>query len=51
MAITYTVPTIDEYLGKRLMLVEGAVSLVQGIEMYAREPIGFSLILVSCESC
>lgn len=34
MANTYTTPTIDEYLRKRLMPVEGAIPLVQGIEMY-----------------
>jgi len=30
----YTAPTIDEYLLKRLMPVEGAIPHVQGIEMY-----------------
>jgi serine phosphatase RsbU (regulator of sigma subunit) len=34
MAGTYTAPSIDEYLRKRLMPVEGAIPLVQGIEMY-----------------
>jgi len=34
MAITYTAPTIDDYLRKRLMPVEGAIPHVQGIEMY-----------------
>ena len=34
MANTYTPPTIDEYLRKRLMPVEGAIPHVQGIEMY-----------------
>ena len=34
MAETYTAPSIDEYLRKRLMPVEGAIPLVQGIEMY-----------------
>jgi hypothetical protein len=40
MAITYTASTINEYLRKRLMPVEGAIPHVQGIEMYAREPRG-----------
>jgi hypothetical protein len=34
MARTYTAPSIDEYLRKRLMPVEGAIPHVQGIEMY-----------------
>ena len=34
MAKTYVSPTIDEYLRKRLMPVEGAIPHVQGIEMY-----------------
>jgi serine phosphatase RsbU (regulator of sigma subunit) len=34
MAKSYTAPTIDEYLRKRLMPVEGAIPHVQGIEMY-----------------
>ena len=34
MANTYTTPSIDEYLRKRLMPVEGAIPHVQGIEMY-----------------
>ena len=34
MAETYNAPTIDEYLRKRLMPVEGAIPHVQGIEMY-----------------
>src|SRR5947207_2726465 len=34
MAGTYNAPTIDEYLRKRLMPVEGAIPHVQGIEMY-----------------
>lgn len=34
MSNTYTAPTIDEYLRKRLMPVEGAIPHVQGIEMY-----------------
>ena len=34
MAETYNPPTIDEYLRKRLMPVEGAIPHVQGIEMY-----------------
>jgi len=31
---TYSAPSIDEYLRKRLMPVEGAIPHVQGIEMY-----------------
>jgi serine phosphatase RsbU (regulator of sigma subunit) len=34
MTTPYTPPTIDEYLRKRLMPVEGAIPHVQGIEMY-----------------
>lgn len=34
MAKTYVAPSIDEYLRKRLMPVEGAIPHVQGIEMY-----------------
>ena len=34
MAETYRAPTIDEYLRKRLMPVEGAIPQLQGIEMY-----------------
>jgi serine phosphatase RsbU (regulator of sigma subunit) len=34
MVKTYIAPTIDEYLRKRLMPVEGAIPHVQGIEMY-----------------
>src|ERR1700687_5600516 len=34
MAGTYDAPSIDEYLRKRLMPVEGAIPHVQGIEMY-----------------
>ena len=34
MAMPYTTPTIDEYLRKRLMPVEGAIPHVEGIEMY-----------------
>jgi serine phosphatase RsbU (regulator of sigma subunit) len=34
MANTYTAPTIDEYLRKRLMPVEGTIPQVEGIEMY-----------------
>jgi serine phosphatase RsbU (regulator of sigma subunit) len=34
MAKTYTAPSIDEYLRKRLMPVEGTIPHVQGIEMY-----------------
>lgn len=34
MARTYNAPTIDEYLRKRLMPVEGVIPHVQGIEMY-----------------
>lgn len=34
MARNYTVPSIDEYLRKRLMPVEGAIPHLPGIEMY-----------------
>src|ERR1700757_2973453 len=34
MAKTFNAPSIDEYLRKRLMPVEGAIPHVQGIEMY-----------------
>src|SRR6202030_2688053 len=34
MANIYIAPTIDEYLRKRLMPVEGAIPHVEGIEMY-----------------
>ena len=34
MPETYSPPSIDEYLRKRLMPVEGAIPQVQGIEMY-----------------
>ena len=34
MAGTYTAPSIDEYLRKRLMPVEGAIPHLPGIEMY-----------------
>jgi serine phosphatase RsbU (regulator of sigma subunit) len=34
MAPPYTVPTIDDYLRKRLMPVEGVIPHLQGIEMY-----------------
>ncbi len=34
MATAYSAPSIDEYLRKRLMPVEGAIPHVQGIEMY-----------------
>jgi serine phosphatase RsbU (regulator of sigma subunit) len=34
MSGTYSPPSIDEYLRKRLMPVEGAIPHVQGIEMY-----------------
>src|SRR5690242_6534251 len=34
MAKAYNAPSIDEYLLKRLMPVEGAIPRVQGIEMY-----------------
>ena len=34
MARTYTAPSIDEYLRKRLMPVEGAIPHLPGIEMY-----------------
>src|SRR3981081_4053372 len=34
MTNIYTAPTIDEYLRKRLMPVEGTIPQVEGIEMY-----------------
>src|SRR5580692_7002993 len=34
MASSYSEPTIDEYLRKRLMPVEGAIPHLPGIEMY-----------------
>jgi serine phosphatase RsbU (regulator of sigma subunit) len=34
MANTYTTPSIDEYLRRRLMPVEGTIPHVQGIDMY-----------------
>jgi len=34
MLRTYTEPTIDDYLRKRLMPVEGAIPHRPGIEMY-----------------
>src|SRR5467141_4674411 len=34
MTETYNAPSIDEYLRKRLMPVEGTIPHVQGIEMY-----------------
>src|SRR5580692_3126244 len=34
MSSTYTPPSIDEYLRRRLMPVEGVIPHVQGIEMY-----------------
>src|SRR5215472_2411761 len=34
MSTTYTPPSIDEYLRKRLLPVEGAIPHVQGIEMF-----------------
>src|SRR4029077_17255235 len=34
MTNTYTAPTIDEYLRKRLMPVEGTIPHLEGIEMY-----------------
>src|SRR6202166_619144 len=34
MARTYNAPSIDEYLRKRLMPVEGAIPHISGIEMY-----------------
>src|SRR5262252_3341085 len=34
MGSPYSAPSIDEYLRKRLMPVEGAIPHVQGIEMY-----------------
>src|SRR5579859_8048250 len=41
MGRTYIAPSIDEYLRKRLMPVEGAIPYVQGIEMYGNSiPVG-----------
>jgi len=41
MANVYTPPTIDDYLRKRLMPVEGAIPRMQGIEMYGNSiPVG-----------
>jgi hypothetical protein len=41
MAKAYAGPTIDEYLRKRLMPVEGTIPHVQGIEMYGNSiPVG-----------
>jgi serine phosphatase RsbU (regulator of sigma subunit) len=41
METPYTAPSIDEYLRKRLMPVEGAIPYVQGIEMYGNSiPVG-----------
>jgi serine phosphatase RsbU (regulator of sigma subunit) len=41
MARTFTEPTIDEYLRKRLMPVEGAIPHLPGIEMYGDSiPVG-----------
>src|SRR5208282_6085258 len=41
MTAPYTAPSIDEYLRKRLMPVEGAIPYVQGIEMYGNSiPVG-----------
>src|SRR5579864_6523398 len=41
MDTPYTAPSIDEYLRKRLMPVEGAIPYVQGIEMYGNSiPVG-----------
>jgi hypothetical protein len=34
MASDYVIPSIDEYLRKRLMPVEGAIPHLQGIDMY-----------------
>ena len=34
MARSYTDPTIDEYLRKRLMSVEGVIPRLPGIDMY-----------------
>jgi hypothetical protein len=36
MARTYNAPSIDEYLRKRLMPVEGSIPHVEGIEMYGK---------------
>src|SRR5439155_469936 len=47
MAKAYNAPSIDEYLLKRLMPVEGAIPHVQGIEMYGNSipagPVGGDL--------
>jgi len=41
MATPYTASSIDEYLRKRLMPVEGVIPCVQGIEMYGNSiPVG-----------
>ncbi|HEY7353159.1 MAG TPA: PP2C family protein-serine/threonine phosphatase [Terriglobales bacterium] len=41
MARTFTIPTIDEYLRKRLMPVEGTIPHLPGIEMYGDSiPVG-----------
>jgi len=41
MAKTYIAPTIDDYLRKRLMPVEGAIPHLEGIEMYGNSiPLG-----------
>src|SRR5437762_9962692 len=41
MTKTYNAPSIDEYLRKRLMPVEGVIPHVQGIEMYGNSiPVG-----------
>src|SRR5882757_1897385 len=41
MAKTYNAPSIDEYLRKRLMPVEGVIPRVQGMEMYGNSiPVG-----------
>src|SRR5437660_5306308 len=41
MAKTYNAPSIDEYLRKRLMPVEGVIPHVPGIEMYGNSvPVG-----------
>src|SRR5436853_4554066 len=41
MANIYTAPTIDEYLRKRLMPVEGTIPHLEGIEMYGSSiPVG-----------
>src|SRR5260370_38070113 len=47
MAETYHAPSIDEYLRKRLMPVEGGIPHLQGIEMYCNSipagPVGGDL--------